>query len=519
MDTFLLLPSIRGYLICGRSDILAHAGAIKDIILYGHTSDIIPLNIYPILHILLAQMSLILNLDPMEITNYAIPLFYLLYLLGTYLLAKICLSSSSGVALATLASTALMIHQIDYQVLPNAASIMMLPLLFYCYIRSFEKTSFAVLTVILIVLYPFLHPITSILIIIFFAIMEFLKVLFVRFQIKREFPISSKISMVPLISFIALILWLWHNYYFWNIAVITSFDWLTGKASWVEFIKTLSAIQEIRMSSLEAMWLFLKLYGHHCIYLTITIIALVIVMKKISSIDKYTEKLLYLSGLLVLSAVFSLLRLFYFPSLPYGYWRFFTSGIVLTPIFVSFTFNEVFEKNYLRLSSNTFALFLSVLFLCSLFLSIFSFYPSPITKRPNHPVVQHELIGMKWFYEYKDRAILTDYVRLNTRNLVLPLYGVKEVAERRDMLYYRYGEVTIAPDHFSYLHGEGGNDTYLVISLYDKLFYTKIYPELEEFSETDFEKLNRDPFIDRLYSNGEFEVYKIRAILENKRHP
>ena len=81
----ILLPYLRGYAFSGPGDHLYHLGSVKDIIWTGSTT---LGNIYPITHILISQFSSILNISPEIMINFIGPLFYLLFVLFTYLLSK-----------------------------------------------------------------------------------------------------------------------------------------------------------------------------------------------------------------------------------------------------------------------------------------------------------------------------------------------------------------------------------------------------------------------------------------------
>ena len=57
------------------------------------------------------------------------------------------------------------------------------------------------------------------------------------------------------------------------------------------------------------------------------------------------------------------------------------------------------------------------------------------------------------------------------------------------------------------------NDTYLVLNKHDMLLYVEVFPEIAEFRfcPADFEKLEQDPGVAKLYSNGGLDIYFIHA--------
>ena len=58
-------------------------------------------------------------------------------------------------------------------------------------------------------------------------------------------------------------------------------------------------------------------------------------------------------------------------------------------------------------------------------------------------------------------------------------------------------------------------ETDLVITPRDKRLYIDIFPDMAKhrFTNQDFERLKIDPGVDSIYSNGEFDFFKITAML------
>ncbi|MFC2017368.1 hypothetical protein ACFLUD_03020, partial [Chloroflexota bacterium] len=157
--TVLSLHIIRGYMLWGRGDVLWHLSATRDIIATGHIQGV---NFYPISHIFTAQFSQISGIDAIVLFGYIPVMFALLYITFMYLLARFILPNKGQVILATIAST-VMVHPWSIGFGPNQLAILMLPLPFYLGIRSLAdsklqyKVQFAILFIILLLLYPPFH--------------------------------------------------------------------------------------------------------------------------------------------------------------------------------------------------------------------------------------------------------------------------------------------------------------------------------------------------------------------------
>ncbi len=114
--TFLSLWIIRGYALWCPGDPLTHLGRIQNVIASGY---IAPGDAYPITYIYLAQISQLLDVNPV-VLHKLMPLFFaLLYVAGMYLLAKAILPRKGQVILATIAGTTLIGGWYLNLILPN----------------------------------------------------------------------------------------------------------------------------------------------------------------------------------------------------------------------------------------------------------------------------------------------------------------------------------------------------------------------------------------------------------------
>jgi hypothetical protein len=155
----LALPILRGYAFWGRGDPFSHIIIVLNIISSGHTASS---NFYPIAHIYVAEFSFLSNISP-EILLKFIPLFFgILFVVCMYLFAKSILPNKGQVILATIASTTFL-HGWYINLTPNHLSNLILPLVFFIFFKSYERTShlkteFRLLLIIMIFLYGAFHP-------------------------------------------------------------------------------------------------------------------------------------------------------------------------------------------------------------------------------------------------------------------------------------------------------------------------------------------------------------------------
>ncbi|MCL0102992.1 hypothetical protein M1N93_03410, partial [Dehalococcoidia bacterium] len=149
---------IRGYALWCPGDPLSHLGWIQDIIYSGHVVGFVEL--YPITHIYLAQISLLLDINPV-VLHRLIPLFFaLLFIAGMYLLAKAILPHKGQVILATVVSL-IPLHGVYLNLTAYHLSTLAFPLVFVLLIKSFSPGTgqWKALFIIMIFLYPVFHPV------------------------------------------------------------------------------------------------------------------------------------------------------------------------------------------------------------------------------------------------------------------------------------------------------------------------------------------------------------------------
>ena len=59
------------------------------------------------------------------------------------------------------------------------------------------------------------------------------------------------------------------------------------------------------------------------------------------------------------------------------------------------------------------------------------------------------------------------------------------------------------------------DDKYLLTNKLMKLFYLELWPKINRFNQDDFAKLNNDITVDKIYFNGEFDIYCVHGTCNN----
>ena len=209
----------------------------------------------------------------------------------------------------------------------------------------------------------------------------------------------------------------------------------------------------------------------------------------------------------------------YFTALGFRPLRLLPEIVLICTIFVGFIMYEIIEKS--RASqwkcSRVLAPVLVAIILVGVFGSgIAKVYESPYTRQDNDQATRTEVAGINWLFHDKngDMAISSHCFALG--RFADFLLTREERSQRRDIPYGR--GIYHPPPHFGYHKGAWlgeyyAEDTLMVLGDRDRLRYVEVYPELAKyrFYPEDFGRLEKDPTVDKLYSNTGLDVYLVRG--------
>ena len=155
--SLLYVPYIRNY-ASWQGDNLTHWGHLRDILNTGHFTK---LNPYPVTHTVLAQVVSVTRLPLGTAANLSTCFLSVGFVLSAYLLATATLPQKGQQMLAAAVAAAVMLFG-GYHVclMPNGWSIMLFPLLLYAVLKC-HNWAHLVIALTLVVLYPFFHPLSS----------------------------------------------------------------------------------------------------------------------------------------------------------------------------------------------------------------------------------------------------------------------------------------------------------------------------------------------------------------------
>jgi len=491
----LSLQFFRGYYLYALSDPLAHLGWARSIASTGFISEG---NFYPVTHILGAVLIEVCDIAPETVMKYLPVIFTVLFMLFTYLLASVVSSKKEHAILAAAASSALLFSYYQLTPYPHALSLLTFPLIFYLYFKSLNAPSLSnnIALIILILLFPFFHPVPEIVLISCFVIAEVAKLGWAR-RMHYSYRMEN-ISMEPaLISFIAFFLWI--SYF--TVLGSTSkrvFQWTAGETSSV--IARASELEPVFGLSWWGFFkLLLKMYWHNLIFIILSLIALGMIIRYFIQRRKEIGNFFILSLLFLTSSVIYIILAMSLGMITWGRLLGSNVGIWAAPVAVGFVLYEIFKRPGIPKIIGIAAVVI-ILFSAST-IGVFSVYRSPWISQPNWQITRMDLCGADWFGSYK-----------------APDFAFAPMGWIGGYHYFKM------PYHLGYPEQESvgevvGKETYIVLT--ERFKQASAEPALEEwmnipgcfarpgFNKEDFARIEEDPSVNKVYTNKEFEVLKV----------
>lgn len=508
----LSLPVIRGYYLWnGSGDAGYHIGTIQNLLITGH----IEKNAYPFIHIYIAQISEILGIGVIPIVSRITIFFGILYMVFLYLAARALLPRKEQILLTCLAGAAL-IHGWFNTVSPNGLGNLLFPLILFLLIKSSSSSSFSwrILFIIIIILIPLIHPLIAFISLIMLISLRIIAGIMYS-KARHSVTTNEFVSIKPAWGTILLLL-------FWAatwISISSSFIWgdiirnvseaLRG-ASPNQIQSLVNNINYAAEYGYSIINYFTKIYLITAIYGIIALVAFPILIKKNAHEPKLKMITAFYSPLVVISLI---MIFFYFLNLPMAPGRMEIYIIIMLFFMMGFPLFEFIRWSRTRKR----ALSLISIVLVGLFLFGASFsgmaklYPSPYTYDVSSQNTHSEISGMDWFLKQKDITIYSAGWYFAPYRYAEFLLTTEEKQTRNDLSLYVTKDL---PFHLGYdLYTNLGNyfntDVYIILRDLNRKVYTEIYPEMANIRllPDDFNKLEQDSTVNKLYENGGFEVY------------
>jgi len=509
---FLLLPLFRGYFITDLADEVSHLGMIKQVLLEGRASN----NVYPISHILAAEVCDVTGLDARMAMKIIPIFFYLLYMMGLYLLAR-TMVEKMGTRLLTMAlGSVLLFLYFEYLFLPTQLLLCLVPLTLMLLAKkrtTKDRLAYTVLLIVVLILMPFTHPFGS-LCVVATLLTAVISALVNRFLSRRDqrrseggsFPASSVI-LPAAILFVTFSLWFYHTSVFGKAVMDAYRSIMSGNGR-----SEASMIAEKGRQGGITLVVFLKLFintnGHDLIFMLLSVLAILLVLREWRR-SRAAPK----ADHMFLALLFMFFTLFYAATLVGTFADVGQTRTMCWALMASTLLNGVVLHEWaIRLNGARLRLCVSLLtlaVLASAVIGLLSVFPSPHIGVPGGQATEMDWNGMEWFLERKTNDETLYLASEFPRRAPEAIYGWESPKQAAAGAFSRI------PPGFGYRDNETlayafDSDRYIVITEFDRAYFIDLWKNVTDMvTADDFNKLDADPSVNKIYSNGELDIMHV----------
>ncbi len=477
---------IRGYFFVGRTDNLTHWGFALGIEEAGRTD---PNNIYPLMHILLAQGS---RLTGTSVQAMMVVLPAALGILATvciYLILRRLFKDERVVALGTLSASLLLFGGAGPESSSSGFSLILIPFLLYLYLRSRTSVGFRIPLVVLLIAYPFIHPLTSLLLIAFLASGEI-----VLWRLGRPQPRSTPVVLLSL----AFLSWFSATVAFGHtvrsVASLLSGDFQT---SYLGVYQAQAAQAALPLTDF-AVFLVIS-YADWFIFLLAGFTAVLILRRR----GLFTGR----ASVIPLIIPFSLLAMasLYLINLGFDPIRFVAFLMVGSVLYAGILLVRILGRVPRQRLRGVAVAAVAALIITAGVISVYKSHASPHVLRPGSHVTQAEVLGYFWFFANRDPSTTTFDLLSGANRFAHTFagsFGLAPLVPRAQT----------SPDHFGYDEPGGAGaprSGYLVVTAMDIATYTGVWDFTGRFTNEDFARLKDDATVHRVYDSGTMQIYLV----------
>ena len=515
------LPLIRNYFTNDLGDTSQHYSMILDIIKTGsigaHDSSLI--DAYPITHIFSASIQIISNLSLTDVVQFVPIVFYLVFITFIYLFSQELFGDKKkSIVLVVLLFIPILKVYMYYQ---SQLFFFFMSIILFLFLRDVKLTgnvSTKILLVLSLILCPFLHPASSLLLIIFVS----LSLVYLKFVGISIFNKTKPIFFV-LIFLVTYFSWLISITYRFGSELNYHIRWLlslfTDSSSSPSQFNTLAqGLQTAGLPILDAFILYVKKFGPvHFLFFAAFLISLYVFYETVVKHQK-NKKIYLVLSLLTVTYLFIYGFSMVFSSLLLGV-RAYTYALLICLLLIS-----AFIVDYLvptkRKSKKLFLYGLCVLIACSLvFIATFNVYNSEFNKSVPSQCTYMNLNGMSWEITNRNCSLAIEEMGTQWQyHISNCLYGIRNKPSNLGRLV-SVGHQHVFPVHFNYtsfdtLGSSFSEDFYFYLDKRVELGTTYVFPEYEyrwSFHPRDYCRLEEDSSLDKIYHNNEIKIFYLHG--------
>jgi len=512
---------IRGYYMwCMTGDPASHIGWINEIINSGYAPTSL---IYPITHVYISEIYIFTDLN-LSFLHQLIPFFFGIFcILFMYILANTIFKKNIFCLVVSILCCCLA-YSWYHRLTPNILANFYLPfVLFLVYKNAYNKKfQWTLLLCLILILMPAFHTIPVILIFVVFTSILISQILTYycnnnhqEVKIKDLYKILK--YFISPFSILIIVWFLWFSQFkALDFQIQSIYDTITLSTDkmWLNNLMEVSETAgKFGYNVIEQ--IIRNLWGQ----IILGLMSILSIPLMIRDIMERKINPLILSLYITFFTIIILAVIFWRFNLAFTPYRLLYAISLFGTFLSAYLFSYILQ-NHITLNKNIIIskyvnsifviMIISILFIGGLV----TLYPSPYILSGNWQNTHYEVDGLLFVLNHRD--VDTDLIGITSApgRFAQALLSPKEtISQKLPMLV----ENQTVPNHFGYVSyptilSTYNHETDLIITQKDKRQYIDVLPELAstKYTRQDFFRLNIDPTVNCLYSNGEFDYFKIK---------
>ncbi|MFC6861880.1 hypothetical protein ACFQGE_00225 [Halomicroarcula sp. GCM10025817] len=493
------MPLIRGYYFYGRYDPANHLGYITNILTLGSITEY---NIYPGIHIVTSIVALLTDVPPRILLSVIPPIYFLIYTLAAGLIIRYSFDFKS----LTYATPLLIIpifRDATIKLAPSIQGFMFAIFIFYIYSKFFNTNDFRYIVILITSVFAivFYHPIAGLGI----GFMIFLYVTvhqrdnqLTSFGAQTSYLILLLLGVIFLTWYSAFPIIGSHFVRVLASLLPSSFINFPTQGTSVDQYKSFFGVLPINYILQNA----ILRYGQIAILGVISVLSVIglILRKRLNPVYIFFVIIFILSSF---AAAVSMIT-----DIIIGFGRISKYVIFSGTILSVWKIRDLNRRNKTQIA-------LCVVTLILIF-SLINLYSSPFTSSPNQQVAKNEQAIAEWTLEFRNQDMLINELGFTQEKLLTTMGG--RIGSSLPDSVRRKEQGVIPPPHFNYtkqnhLSQSYTTSQYLIITRLGRYYDRKMHPKYEfywDYTPEDFNRLQSDPSVSKIYTNGESTNYLIR---------
>lgn len=498
-----ILPELRGYYTL-QGDQMTNIGFAIDILTSGRVATD---DFYPITHTYLGSLSLLTGIDVLRISNVSTGFIAALGAIVAMLLGREIFGARGQLIVAAFGG-AVSFNSYSVFLMPAGWSIMLIPLLIHSIIRSSESRAYQFVAVVLALTYPFLHPLTSLLVVAM-AVFALIAVQVIRGR--EDVSAANIVQMLGcrkvVIVAVVLIPWIL-SFQVFNPNLRLLVESIVSGSSPDLLSQIGVSIFKLGLDTASVFGLIvLTMTDELMVLFASLLVAFALLKGRRLHWDNSTEKVYLVTAFVALPSIGYLTYLFnVIPGMGYiAADRLLAYASVLAVIPFTYVVTRIIDSGgkpgpTLRRRMTSAALVFILLLPAAT--SAVTVFPSPITHSPSPQVTSADVEAFRLLSETRDASGSIHYILANPKRLGHLLFGTG--TWNSEMPY-----VDHVPDHFAYNESDlvDHSVVYIIVTSMDIVSYTTVWANVNRFTAEDFDGLESRPDISLYCDNGDVRVF------------